>query len=245
VLNPAPTCEIASAEAAEVARLAAEYRRRAERIPPDFYGWSRPASRFAFCQTLRASIAALVEAGCFPFDHLRIADIGCGSGKWLVEFVQWGADPLNLAGIDLGERQIEEARRKLPTADLRVGHAGRLPWPAESFDLATQFTLFTSVLNPAIKRSIAQEMLRILKPGGAVLWYDFAVNNPRNPNVRGIGAREIRSLFEGCTIRLRRTELAPPLARLVVPVSWMLGLLLEKIWFLRTHYVGVFRKAAA
>jgi len=244
VLNPAPTCEIASPEAAEVARLAAEYRRRAERIPPDFYGWRRPVNQFAFCQTLRASIGALVEAGCFPFDRRRIADIGCGSGKWLLEFVQWGADPLNLAGIDLDERRVEEARSRLPTADLRVGHAGRLPWPAESFDLVTQFTLFTSVLNPVVKQSIAREMLRILKPGGAVLWYDFAVNNPHNPNVRGIGAREIRSLFAGCTIRLRRTELAPPLARLVVPVSWMLGLLLEKVWFLRTHYLGVFRKPA-
>ena len=35
-----------------------------------------------------------------------------------------------------------------------------------------------------------------------------------------MGAAEIRALFPGRRIELRRVTLAPPLARLVVPVSW-------------------------
>jgi hypothetical protein len=45
-------------------------------------------------------------------------------------------------------------------------------------------------------------MLRILKPGGAILWFDFRVNNPANPHMCGVAAREIRSLFAGCEIAL-------------------------------------------
>jgi hypothetical protein len=45
-------------------------------------------------------------------------------------------------------------------------------------------------------------MLRILKPGGAILWFDFRVNNPANPHMCGVAAREIRSLFAGCEITL-------------------------------------------
>jgi hypothetical protein len=33
-------------------------------------------------------------------------------------------------------------------------------------------------------------MLRILKPGGAILWFDFRVNNPANPHVCGVAARD-------------------------------------------------------
>ena len=102
--------------------------------------------------------------------------------------------------------------------------------------------MFTSILSETVKKSAAAEMLRVLKPGGLVLWYDFRVDNPRNPNVRGIGAREIRSLFADCSVKLRSGTLAPPVARRTVPISWILSLCLERIPFLRTHYVGTIRK---
>jgi hypothetical protein len=87
-------------------------------------------------------------------------------------------------------------------------------------------------------------MVRVLKPGGVVLWYDFRFNNPRNLEVRGIEAAEIRSLFPECSVDLKKVTLAPPLARRVVPISWTSAELLEKLPFLRTHYLGVIRKSA-
>jgi hypothetical protein len=87
-------------------------------------------------------------------------------------------------------------------------------------------------------------MMRVLKPSGAILWFDFRVNNPRNPGVRGVRAREIASLFPDCSIRLKSVTLAPPLARVIVPRSWIAACMLEKIPFLRTHYLGVIRKRA-
>jgi SAM-dependent methyltransferase len=231
-----------SAHEAEIARIRAEYKRRERSLLADFYGWNRPVNLFSHCQTLRGCIAALVREGSFPLDGRFIADMGCGRGAWLTEFLQWGAEGGNLCGIDLDDDRIQVARKRIASGDLRTGDACRLPWTDTTFDLETQFTLFTSVLDMGVKVQIASEMLRVLKPGGLILWYDFRYDNPRNPNVRGIDAKEIRSLFPGCLVKLEKVTLAPPIARWVVPLSWVAALVLEKVPFLRTHYLGIIRK---
>ena len=146
------------------------------------------------------------------------------------------------AALILARRASSMLASGFPQADLRAGSASELPWPAQSFDLVTQFTVFTSILDPALKRAVAAEMVRILKPDGAILWFDFRVDNPANSHVRGIPAREIRSLFAGCEIALASALLAPPLGRLIARWSWTLAELLHALPFFRTHYVGLIRK---
>jgi hypothetical protein len=86
-----------------------------------------------------------------------------------------------------------------------------------------------------MKQAMAAEMLRVLRPGGAVLWYDLRVNNPRNSAVRAISLEEIAALFPGCTVEAERHTLAPPLARAIVPHSEAVAVLLERIPALRSH----------
>lgn len=151
-----------------------------------------------------------------------------------------------LCGIDLCTDRIERARQRLPPqSDLSIGNAAELPWPDIQFDLVAQFTVFTSILDVQLKRAVAAEILRVLKPGGTILWFDFRLNNPKNQNVRGIGAGEIRSLFPGCSIQLRSVLLAPPIARLVARCSWMAAELLHTISISRTHYAGLITKPGA
>ena len=76
-----------------------------------------------------------------------------------------------------------------------------------------------------------------------ILWHDYLVNNPWNTDVRGVNKREIQDPFPGCRIKLQRVTLAPPLARLLAPYSFLLCSLLEKIRIFNTHYLGVIRKA--
>jgi ubiquinone/menaquinone biosynthesis C-methylase UbiE len=229
----------------ETERIIQEYRRRGRAIPSGFYSLARPANLFAYTQRVRKTIQLLAQNGLYPPARLTICEVGCGTGQWLLDLVNWGADPERIRGIDLDPGRLASAREKLPRADLRVGNAADLPWPGGSCDLVLQSTMFTSILDPAMKRAAAAEMLRVLRPGGMLLWYDFRFNNPRNPNVRGIGKTEIRALFSGCNVALHRVTLAPPLARAIAPASWSLALLLEKIPFLRTHYFGVIRKPHA
>ena len=93
-----------------------------------------------------------------------------------------------------------------------------------------------------MRQQIASEMLRVVKADGALLWYDFHMNNPRNPDVQGMKKKEIFRLFPGCRIELRRITLAPPLARLLAPYSLMTCSLLEEFKVFNTHYLGVIRK---
>jgi hypothetical protein len=93
-----------------------------------------------------------------------------------------------------------------------------------------------------MKREIAREMTRVLSESGIIIWYDYHVNNPRNPDVRGVGKSEIMSLFPGCAVSLRRIVLAPPLLRIIAPHSLLLCHMLQGLRILNTHYLGVIRK---
>ena len=108
-----------------------------------------------------------------------------------------------------------------------------------------QFTAFTSILENRMKRNIAEEMLRVLKSDGIVLWYDYFLSKFTNPDVRGIGKREIRRLFPNCTRDFNKVTLAPPIARAVAPYSFLLCYLLEKMPWLRTHYLVVIKKKSS
>jgi SAM-dependent methyltransferase len=158
----------------------------------------------------------------------------------LRQFVQWGASPEKIVGIELRREPVQLALKLSPNLDIRSGSADQLPWREDFFDLVCQHTVFTSILDFTLKQKIASEINRVLRPGGAVLWYDFTYDNPQNPNVRGIKAGEIRSLFPGYTMYLGRITLAPPIARRIpeslLPVFYPL---LSAIPLIRTHYLGL------
>lgn len=219
----------------EADRILEELRRREREIPADFYSLDRPANRFLRHGQERALLKALEEIG--PLSGKRVLEVGCGSGNWL-EMLR-GAK--SLAGIELDPERAARAAARFPEADVRTGDASRLPWEDGRFDVVLQSTVFSSILDPGMRKAVASEMLRVLAPGGAVLWYDFFMDNPSNPHVRGVRRKEIEALFPGRRIALRRATLAPPLARRIVPVSWKLAALLESLRVLDTHYFGVIR----
>jgi ubiquinone/menaquinone biosynthesis C-methylase UbiE len=172
---------------------------------------------------------------------LRILDVGCGTGGVLRSLVSWGAQPQNLAGVDVLEERIQLAQRLSPNICFSVADARELPFANDSWDMVILSTVISSVPNPSIQSQIALESLRVLKPQGAVLWYDFWIN-PTNPDTVGITLNRIRELFPGCRLYLKRTTLIPPLARRLARISWSLCWLLESLPFLRTHYMGLIYK---
>jgi len=179
-----------------------------------------------------------------PLVGKSILEVGCGKGGWLADFVKWGARAQDVTGVDLLRDRLAEAQRRCPQGVcVGCGTGAALPFPPETFDVVLQATMFTSILDPGLRRQVAAEMLRVVRREGLVLWYDFHVNNPRNPDVRSVTKAEIRQLFPATHIELHGVTLAPPLARLLVPRSWVAGYLLGWIPLLCTHYLGVIRKA--
>jgi SAM-dependent methyltransferase len=229
---------------AERKRIVAEYRRREADLPADRYAPWQPAELFFRAGRLRAAAALLRRAGLFPERGTRVLEIGCGARGWIPDLLGWGVREAELSGVDLDEARIAQARESFPAADLRVADASVLPFPARTFRLVVLSTVFSSILDEAVRRRVASEATRVVATDGGILWYDFAVDNPSNPNVRGVNERELRDLFPGFDATVCRVTLAPPLARLVVPRAAWLAALLETFPFLRTHRVALLRASS-
>lgn len=231
--------------AADEARVRAVYARRAAPALARRYSWASPAHVLQLQERERAVLALLGREGFLPLEGRRVAELGCGTGFWLRELVKWGAPPEQLVGVDLLPGRIAEARRLSPSGmRLLCGSAAATALPAASFDLIVQSMLLSSVGDPAVRRTIAAEMCRLLRPGGAILWYDVRVRNPRNADLHPLPRRELAALFPGAALRLRAITLAPPLARAVAGRAPALARALAMLPFLRTHYLALIRPAS-
>jgi len=207
------------------------------------YSWFSPGHLFMIQERERRLLGLLKKKNLAPLESKTVLEVGCGTGYWLRQFINWGVRPRNIQGIDLLADRVDEARRLCPE-NVRVdcGSATNLKYGDSTFDLVLQSTVFSSVLDRSVRQQIASEMLRVVKADGAIIWYDFQVNNPRNPDVLGVKKQEIIQLFPNCRIDLLRITLAPPLVRKLALVSWLACVLLERVTVLNTHYLGVIRK---
>jgi ubiquinone/menaquinone biosynthesis C-methylase UbiE len=225
---------------AQLAAIEAAYARREDR---GLYSSFDPAHQLVCQERERQMLQLLAHHGWKDLREARILEIGCGTGAWLRQFIQWGARPENILGVDLLPARIAEASRLCPSGViLKCADARHVEAPDQSRDLILQSTVFTSVLDTNMRVQLAREMLRLLKHKGLILWYDFHVNNPRNPDVRGVTRREIHKLFPGCRIFLKRLTLAPPLGRRVARISTALYRTLSCFKPACTHYLGVIQK---
>ena len=177
-----------------------------------------------------------------PLASSEILEIGCGAGQVIGELLQHGAEAKSITGLDLLEERLVTARAAHPAIRFLHGNASKIPLPDQSFDLVLLFTVFSSILDERLRNAIAIEIDRVLRRGGAVAWYDFRFNNPWNPHVRGIDAREVASYFPGYSRALRSVTLLPPLARRLGRATATLYPALSRISLLRSHYLGVLLK---
>lgn len=225
----------------EEQRILSSYRNRLG--GHQYFTYEDPAHLSRLHERFQNTLHLLKTNGFHSFMGKKILDVGCGDGNMLRQFLQWGALPEHLAGIDLRPEPIEKAKNINPNLDLRCGSATKLSFPDANFDLVCQYTVFTSILDSGMKRKIAAEMDRVLKPGGAVLWYDFFYNNPTNQDVQGVKKTEIKALFPHYRHHFRKITLAPPIARRIpealLPIFYPL---LSAIPILRTHYLAVLIK---
>ncbi|MBW6465112.1 MAG: class I SAM-dependent methyltransferase [Brevefilum sp.] len=221
-------------------RLKTEYQRR-NTSDVDRYSWFNPVYIFQM-QSREREILKLFRSQSFLLsDAEQFLDIGCGNGNVILDFIKWGLKPENCFGLDLLQHRLLQARIKLPTSLLIHGNGEKLPFILESFGIVTQFTAFSSVLDPSIKHNMAQELLRVLKRDGIILWYDFWWN-PTNPHTAGIKPNEIKQLFPDCDYVFRKITLAPPIARKIVPISWGSSYFLESLKIFNTHFLVLIKK---
>lgn len=114
--------------------------------------------------------------------NVRLLDVACGTGRFLRQLrIAWPA--MQLAGLDLSRSYLDEARRHLRglrAANLIQGAAESMPLSDASMDIVTSVFLFHE-LPPDVRRSVAAEIARVLKPGGLFVFIDSLQMGDRPP----------------------------------------------------------------
>jgi ubiquinone/menaquinone biosynthesis C-methylase UbiE len=169
-----------------------------------------------------AMLGLLRDHGHWPLGERRILDVGCGGGELLAFFKASGATDSNLFGVDLLPARIEAARRLLPSSRLSVGNGESLDFPDASFDLITLFVVFSSILSWQMTQRLAREVARLVRPGGAILIYEFRVPSLANRNTRAVRRAEFRRLLPDFDLHARSLTVIPPLARRLGPATSLL-----------------------
>lgn len=170
----------------------------------------------------------------------RLLDLGCGYGQTLGRLVADGL-VLDGVGVDVLAERIEVARGTWPRLEFQVASGGRLPFTDGAFDAVLAMTTFSSIPK-SDRRAVLLEVARVLRPGGAFVWYDLRIDNPRNRDVSSFRSTEVAAVLPEWTIRRRTLTLLPPLARRLGRLAPPLYRLLVRVPALRTHEVGVARK---
>jgi ubiquinone/menaquinone biosynthesis C-methylase UbiE len=128
------------------------------------------------------SAAAMRRSGLRPIvdflggrDQRRVSllDVACGTGRFLRQ-VRLLFPALRLTGLDLSRAYLDEAKRhmgRLRCAAFVAGNAEAIPLPDASQDIVTCIFLFHE-LPPEVRRNVAAEFARVLKPGGILVFID-------------------------------------------------------------------------
>ena len=120
---------------------------------------------------MRRRALALLARAWRGEDHRgrRVVDVACGAGSFLVD-LRSAFPRAEIAGLDLSAPYLGEARRR-SGAPVVQGFAERLPFADASLDAVTTVYLFHE-LPPKVRRQVAAEFGRVLKPGGVLAFAD-------------------------------------------------------------------------
>ncbi|MEO1204899.1 MAG: class I SAM-dependent methyltransferase [Pseudomonadota bacterium] len=128
------------------------------------------------------SAAPMRRAALRPIhEHVRgrdqrsvsLLDVACGTGR-LLRDVRRAFPAMKLAGIDLSQSYLDEAERHLGNlrrVSFAKANAEELPVLDASQDIVTSVFLFHE-LPPEVRRTVAREVARVLRPGGIFVFID-------------------------------------------------------------------------
>jgi ubiquinone/menaquinone biosynthesis C-methylase UbiE len=165
-------------------------------------GWQRAADAYpdSFGQLTVQAIEPLLDAvGAGP--GVRLLDVATGPGYVAAAAAQRGAD---VVGIDFSPAMVEQAGRRYPGLDIRVGDADALAFEPASFEAAV---VSFGLLHFAHPEQALREMRRVLRPGGRVAFTVWA------PPSRAVGFRIVLDAIAAHGSRATLAPAGPPFFR--------------------------------
>lgn len=143
-------------------------------------------------------LLSVMNTDCRPPSELSFLDVGCGIGS-----IERELSPLvgAVTGVDVSHASLDRARIVAPRAAYAQYNGEQLPFPECTFDAAFTSCVLHHV--PPVERDrFVSEMVRVVKPGGAI---GVIEHNPFNPVTRWIVSR---CAFDADAVLLTRRETA-------------------------------------
>ena len=133
---------------------------------------------------MRAELHRLSEEGRAQED-VSVLDVACGTGR-LLRDVKDNFPDLRAYAVDLSGPYLQRARRQVaaPGTIYVNALAERLPFPDASVDIAYSVYLFHE-LPPKVRRQVAAEVARVLRPGGVYVHVDSVQYGDSDPDGNG------------------------------------------------------------
>jgi ubiquinone/menaquinone biosynthesis C-methylase UbiE len=154
---------------------------------------------------MRGSGEALV-AGINKRLPMRVLDLGCGDGTTALPMVRFGAEVL---GVDIASNLVAAGNRRADAEGLsnirfQEGDACKLDGlPDASFDLT--LSVFGAMFAPR-PFDVAQEMVRVTKPGGQIVMGNWIPNDPTS--------------FVSQVLKISAAFVPPPPEGFISPMTW-------------------------
>jgi len=167
----------------EIDRIKKVYRLRKER--GIFWSLFRPEVHFMDFELQRQYLRAFKICGVTEenIGRKKILDAGCGGGRWLRWFQDLGFR--QLFGVDIRDQEINEARQLNPGINFYNASISSLSFEDNYFDFVILSEVFSSILEDRLIEDSAKELLRVLAPGGAILFNDNNKKSVENTKING------------------------------------------------------------
>lgn len=104
----------------------------------------------------------------------KVLEIGTGYGHELAKLGFLGIPHSHLTGVDLVPERLNRANIIYPSINFSQQDAVKLTFADSSFDIVLQFTCVMHAVSNELQQAICQEMCRVLKPGGIIIWWDIS-----------------------------------------------------------------------
>jgi ubiquinone/menaquinone biosynthesis C-methylase UbiE len=160
-------------------------------------------------------------------------------GGEVANYLRWGARLADLTGVDLMHHRLQTARDRTGLAAVQAS-GSQLPFAGAQFDVVCQNVVFSSIVDPLLRVEVAQDMRRVLKPGGWLLWYDAERTRGGDAHFLPVPRAEVRRLFPGVKWRWRRLTTDLGLIRRAHALFGAAGMYgVEATGCFKTHLLGL------
>lgn len=105
-----------------------------------------------------------------------ILDLGCGNGRLIQLFEKYSLD-ITYIGQDQSEALISHAKNRFPVGQFLTGSMTQIDLPDKVVDVVYAIASFHHLPDQETRKQCLQEIMRVLKPGGALVMSNWNLRN--------------------------------------------------------------------